>query len=180
MPDPVRQPSEGADACSGLSSSPVWQRVLRSRPNCLITLFVQRIRGIWSHGDRILPLTAPAFTAWVQLPFLFCPCTALFSPLLLLKIAMVVTAPQHQGQFKSIDVTKIKGNAPNDAKNYVYAVFRHLVGHEPWYNHEIGERLELREVNIWGDAGSRSAKAETIFEIGVTPGAPLPSTAVGA
>lgn len=80
---------------------------------------------------------------------------------------MVVKA---EGQLESIDVSSIKGNAPDDAKNYVYGVFQHLVGHEPRYNHEIGNRIELKEVNIWGDVGSQSAKAETIFEIEVTPG----------
>jgi hypothetical protein len=88
---------------------------------------------------------------------------------------MVVRA---EGQLESIDVSSIKGNAPDDAKNYVYRVFQHLVGHKPRYNHEIGNRIELKEVNIWGDAGSQSAKAETIFEIEVTPGTLSPSIVV--
>ena len=93
---------------------------------------------------------------------------------------MVLVPPQYEGQLKSIDVSKVRGNAPDDAKNYVYGIFQHFVGHEPWFNHEIGKRVELKEVNIWGDAKSPSAKAETVFEIGLTPGTPSSSTAVSA
>lgn len=85
---------------------------------------------------------------------------------------MGFAAPHYAGELKSTDVSKIKGNASDDAKNYVYGIFQRLVGHEPWFNHEIGRRIELREVNIWGDVELEQAKAETIFQIELTPGAP--------
>ncbi|KAJ3522912.1 hypothetical protein NMY22_g11680 [Coprinellus aureogranulatus] len=84
---------------------------------------------------------------------------------------MSYTAPHYQGTMEKSDVSKIKGNANDEAKRYVNGIFQHLVGTSPWFSHEIGGRIELKEVNIWGIPSSKSepARAQTVFEIEVTP-----------
>ncbi|KAF8958498.1 hypothetical protein BDZ97DRAFT_1736579 [Flammula alnicola] len=67
---------------------------------------------------------------------------------------------------KNLDISSIKGNIDQDVKRICLDVFRFSVsapGHS--YGAEIGERLKLIEMNIWGEG--KSSFAETVVEITV-------------
>ncbi|SJL02611.1 uncharacterized protein ARMOST_05942 [Armillaria ostoyae] len=72
-----------------------------------------------------------------------------------------------------IDVSTIKGNISDEEKQLGANIFSYFVNsREESYGAEVGRRLRLVEMNIWGrDACGTAAQGQTIFEIDVEKGA---------
>ncbi len=72
-----------------------------------------------------------------------------------------------------IDVSTIKGNISDEEKQLGANIFSYFVNsREESYGAEVGRRLRLIEMNIWGrDASGTAAQGQTIFEIDVEKGA---------
>ncbi|PBK67118.1 hypothetical protein ARMSODRAFT_959788 [Armillaria solidipes] len=68
-----------------------------------------------------------------------------------------------------IDVSTIKGNISDEEKQLGANIFSYFVNsREESYGAEVGRRLRLVEMNIWGrDACGTAAQGQTIFEIDV-------------
>ncbi|KAG7447740.1 uncharacterized protein BT62DRAFT_790387 [Guyanagaster necrorhizus] len=68
-----------------------------------------------------------------------------------------------------VDVSTIKGNISNEEKQLGANIFSYFVNsREESYGAEVGRRLRLVEMNIWGrDASGTAAQGQTIFEIDV-------------
>ncbi|KAK0443911.1 uncharacterized protein EV420DRAFT_1622822 [Desarmillaria tabescens] len=68
-----------------------------------------------------------------------------------------------------IDVSTIKGNISDEEKQLGANIFSYFVNsREESYGAEVGRRLRLVEMNIWGrDASGTAAQGQTIFEIDV-------------
>ncbi|KAJ3511169.1 hypothetical protein NLJ89_g4256 [Agrocybe chaxingu] len=67
---------------------------------------------------------------------------------------------------KALDVSDIQGNVSEEMKRESLYVFRHFVSTQGnSYGAEVGERIKMTSVNIWGDGGE--ACGETVFEITV-------------
>ncbi|KAK0207081.1 hypothetical protein DFS33DRAFT_1273408 [Desarmillaria ectypa] len=71
-----------------------------------------------------------------------------------------------------IDVSTIKGNISDSEKQLGANIFSYFVNsREESYGAEVGRRLRLIEMNIWGrDASGTAAQGQTIFEIDVEKG----------
>ncbi|KAF9035365.1 hypothetical protein BDZ89DRAFT_488586 [Hymenopellis radicata] len=70
-----------------------------------------------------------------------------------------------------IDVSEIKGNVSDNEKRLGANIFAYFVnGREESYGAQVGRRLRLVEMNIWGkDAKGAAAQGQTVFEIDVLP-----------
>lgn len=67
------------------------------------------------------------------------------------------------------NVSHIQGNVSDDTKRLGSRIFAYFVSTpDKSYGAEVGQRLRLVEVNVWGKGAS--ASGETIFEIEVTKG----------
>ncbi|KAJ2934271.1 hypothetical protein H1R20_g2830, partial [Candolleomyces eurysporus] len=81
---------------------------------------------------------------------------------------MVYISENYQGRLPEVDITNIQGNAPDDAKRFVWSLFRLCLGGPGWFGSSIGEHIECVEVNIWEETASEPPKAQTVFEVEVT------------
>lgn len=71
-----------------------------------------------------------------------------------------------------VDVSQIKGNVSDEEKRLGANIFAYFVNaREESYGAEVGQRLRLVEMNIWGkDARGAAAQGQTVFEIDVEAG----------
>ncbi|KIM36045.1 hypothetical protein M413DRAFT_78749, partial [Hebeloma cylindrosporum] len=67
---------------------------------------------------------------------------------------------------KNADTSSIQGNASVEVKQICIELFRFFIsttGNS--YGADVGQRLKLVEINIWGEGGTKAASAQTVVEI---------------
>jgi len=74
--------------------------------------------------------------------------------------------PHPLPQAAAVDVSQIKGNVTDEQKQLAGNLFSYFVStREKSYGADIGQRLKIVEMNIWGKG--EAAYGETIFEIDI-------------
>jgi acyl-coenzyme A thioesterase 13 len=85
------------------------------------------------------------------------------------------SVPQSLARAPSVDVSHVRGNVNQNAKELCAKVFNHFVSTpDRSYGAEIGRRLRLVEVNVHDQDGGDAPTGETVFEIKVERGKSIP------